>query len=223
MPKQGGGGGRGHPVLAGPGLGDQPGLAHAPGQQGLAHHVVELVRPGVGQVLALEQDPHPQPLRKPAALGDRGRAARRSRAGSRRARRGSPGRPRRRERPPRAPGRPARGTRGRTARRTPRSRPSADGLRPCARLDAGPALTRSSCQSKGRSARRPPTPARRRRRRRPRPPHRRRPAPLATKARSLPDPCAPARTRPRCDTSTPKGCRWAMASATLPAGGRPTR
>src|SRR6185437_10694381 len=45
----------GHAVLAGPGLRDQPRLAHPPGQQRLAEHVVDLVRPGVGEVLALEQ------------------------------------------------------------------------------------------------------------------------------------------------------------------------
>ena len=46
----------GDPVLAGAGLGDHPGLAHPPGQQRLAEDVVDLVRTGVVQVLALEQD-----------------------------------------------------------------------------------------------------------------------------------------------------------------------
>ncbi len=37
--------------------------------------VVDLVRAGVGQVLALQQDPDPELLGQPAALGDRGRPA----------------------------------------------------------------------------------------------------------------------------------------------------
>ena len=49
------GGGR-HPVLAGAGLGDDAGLAHAAGQQDLAHAVVDLVRAGVIQLIALEPD-----------------------------------------------------------------------------------------------------------------------------------------------------------------------
>ncbi len=48
--------GAGHAVLAGAGLGDDAGLAHAAGQQRLADGVVDLVRAGVVQVLALEQD-----------------------------------------------------------------------------------------------------------------------------------------------------------------------
>ena len=47
----------GDAVLAGAGLGDDPGLAHPLGQQRLAEHVVDLVRAGVVEVLALEQDP----------------------------------------------------------------------------------------------------------------------------------------------------------------------
>jgi hypothetical protein len=54
---QRGRGGRGHAVLAGAGLGDHPGLAHPLGEQRLAQHVVDLVRAGVVEVLALEQDP----------------------------------------------------------------------------------------------------------------------------------------------------------------------
>ena len=53
-----GGGGR-DAVLAGAGLGDDPGLAHPLGQQRLAEHVVDLVRAGVVEVLALEQDARP--------------------------------------------------------------------------------------------------------------------------------------------------------------------
>ena len=56
--------GRGHPVLAGAGLGDDPGLAHAHGQEDLAHAVVDLVRARVVELLALEVD-----LRAPEFLG----------------------------------------------------------------------------------------------------------------------------------------------------------
>ena len=74
--EQGRGGGRGHAVLAGTGLGDHPGLAHPPGQQGLAQHVVDLVRAGVVQVLALEQDPGPtRVLGQPGGLGEDARPA----------------------------------------------------------------------------------------------------------------------------------------------------
>ena len=52
------GGGRGErdAVLAGAGLGDELLLAHVLGQQALAHAVVELVRAGVVEVLALQVD-----------------------------------------------------------------------------------------------------------------------------------------------------------------------
>ena len=46
-------GGGGHAVLAGAGLGDHAGLAHALDEQCLAERVVDLVRAGVVQVLAL--------------------------------------------------------------------------------------------------------------------------------------------------------------------------
>ena len=49
-------GGGGDAVLAGAGLGDDPRLAHADGEQDLADAVVDLVRAGVVQVLALEVD-----------------------------------------------------------------------------------------------------------------------------------------------------------------------
>jgi hypothetical protein len=55
MPKRRNGGG-GHAVLTGAGLGDDALLAHALGEQGLAEGVVDLVRAGVQQVLALEVD-----------------------------------------------------------------------------------------------------------------------------------------------------------------------
>jgi hypothetical protein len=51
-----GDGGGGDSMLAGAGLGDHARLAHAPGEQRLAHGVVHLVRAGVVQVLALEVD-----------------------------------------------------------------------------------------------------------------------------------------------------------------------
>ena len=70
-PEEGRRGRGGDAVLAGAGLGDDPTFAHAAGEQRLAEHVVDLVRAGMGQVLALEQDAHPQPLRQAAALGDR--------------------------------------------------------------------------------------------------------------------------------------------------------
>ena len=44
-------------MLAGAGLGDDAGLAHALGQQCLAQNVVDLVRAGVVEVFALEEDP----------------------------------------------------------------------------------------------------------------------------------------------------------------------
>ncbi len=43
-------------VLAGAGLGDDACLAHAPGQQRLPERVVDLVRAGVREILALEED-----------------------------------------------------------------------------------------------------------------------------------------------------------------------
>mmetsp|Transcript_59253 Transcript_59253/g.139760 ORF Transcript_59253/g.139760 Transcript_59253/m.139760 type:complete len:374 (+) Transcript_59253:221-1342(+) len=48
--------GGGHAMLAGAGLGDDARLAHALGQQRLANDVVDLVRAGVVEVLALEVD-----------------------------------------------------------------------------------------------------------------------------------------------------------------------
>ena len=61
---------RRHPVLAGAGLCHQPGLAHPLGQQCLAEHVVDLVRSGVIEVLALEQHPEPQSLAEPKTFGE---------------------------------------------------------------------------------------------------------------------------------------------------------
>jgi len=59
-------------VLAGAGLGDEAGLAHAPRQQPLPEHLVGLVRAAVEQVLALQLDV----AGEVAAAGERGRAAR---------------------------------------------------------------------------------------------------------------------------------------------------
>ncbi len=52
-------------VLAGPGLGDDPRLAHPPGQQRLTDRVVDLVGAGVVEVLALEVDRAPGGLAQP--------------------------------------------------------------------------------------------------------------------------------------------------------------
>ena len=52
--QQGAGRGRGDTVLAGTGLGDDPRLAEAPCEQCLTERVVDLVRSGVGEVLALQ-------------------------------------------------------------------------------------------------------------------------------------------------------------------------
>ena len=64
----------GHPVLARPGLRDDPRLAHPPGQQRLAERVVDLVGAGVVQVLPLEEHPRAAGLRcEPGNLGERAR------------------------------------------------------------------------------------------------------------------------------------------------------
>ena len=52
--EHGGDGGGGDAVLARAGFGDDARLAHAPGHEDLAHGVVDFVRAGVEQVLALE-------------------------------------------------------------------------------------------------------------------------------------------------------------------------
>ena len=64
---------RGDPVLAGAGLGDDARLAEPDGEQGLAERVVELVRAGVEQVLALEVEPLAG--REPLREGERRGAA----------------------------------------------------------------------------------------------------------------------------------------------------
>ena len=68
-------GGRGrHAVLACAGLGDDPCLAHAPGEQNLPERVVDLVCAGVREILALEPD-----LRAACMLGEPRRGAERGR------------------------------------------------------------------------------------------------------------------------------------------------
>jgi hypothetical protein len=56
QPELGADGGRGHAVLARAGFRDDPGLAHAAGEDDLAQHVVDLVRAGVVQLVPLEVD-----------------------------------------------------------------------------------------------------------------------------------------------------------------------
>ena len=72
--------GRRHAVLPGSRLGDHARLAHAGREQRLPDHVVELVRAGVGQVLALEQHPHARAARRAAGTRSRASGGRRSRA-----------------------------------------------------------------------------------------------------------------------------------------------
>ncbi len=74
-PEEGGSRGRGHAVLPGAGLGDQAGLAHPLGQEGLPDDVVDLVRAGVVEVLALQQQPQPEPGAEVVALGEDRRPA----------------------------------------------------------------------------------------------------------------------------------------------------
>ncbi len=59
-----------HAVLAGTGLGDDAGLAHPLGEQRLAEHVVDLVRAGVVEVLALEQQADAELAPEVVALGE---------------------------------------------------------------------------------------------------------------------------------------------------------
>ena len=59
-------------MLAGARLGDDAALAQAAGEDGLAERVVQLVRAGVEEVLALEVDP----LARSETLGERERGRR---------------------------------------------------------------------------------------------------------------------------------------------------
>ena len=68
--------GGGNAVLAGAGFGDDALLAHAPGEQGLADGVVDLVRAGVVEVFALQVNLRAAELFRPAfGMIDRARAA----------------------------------------------------------------------------------------------------------------------------------------------------
>ena len=74
---------RGDAVLARAGLGDHALLAHAPREQDLADAVVDLVRAGVAEVLALEVDPAAAELRASSARRNTAASAgRRIRGGS---------------------------------------------------------------------------------------------------------------------------------------------
>ena len=113
---------RGDAVLAGAGLGDDALLAHAPGEQDLAEHVVHLVGAGVVQLLALEVDLGAAEMLG-QALGEieRARPADIVGRGSRPSRPGRRDRPWRRRRPPRARGSAASASRRRSGRRTCRN------------------------------------------------------------------------------------------------------
>ena len=93
QPEVGARGCRGDAVLAGSGLGDHPLLAHPDGEQRLAEHVADLVRPGVVEVLALEVDVGAHLLGEPRGVVEAARqpgvlAQQACRTG-----RGKPGRP----------------------------------------------------------------------------------------------------------------------------------
>ena len=96
-----GGGGR-HAMLAGAGLGDDAGLAHPPGEQDLAHDIVDLVCAGVVELVALEID-----LGAAEMVGQPLGEIERARAGRHNARESCRARPGRRDRPW-PPHRPAR-------------------------------------------------------------------------------------------------------------------
>ena len=119
----------GDAVLAGAGLGDDPPLAQPPGEQRLADRVVDLVRAGVVQVLALQPDARARRRSlEPLGQVERRRPADVVAAELRRARPGTPGR----REPPRSP-RPARRarpspSRARTGRRSRRTGPRLSGM-----------------------------------------------------------------------------------------------
>ena len=67
---------RRHPVLTGPGFGNHPRFAHPQRQQRLAQGVVDLVGPGVVEVLAFEPDLRAAaPLAQPPGVVQRRRPA----------------------------------------------------------------------------------------------------------------------------------------------------
>ena len=200
----------GDAVLARPGLGDHARLAHPLGQEGLPHHVVELVRARMRQVLPFEEDADAQALREARALGHRCGAARRNGGAARRARPGTPGRPRRRRTTSPVPGRPASSDSG--TKRPPNSpkRPSAPGS-----AHEAVALARSRVppvvgllgDGGPRGGPRAATAASARRA-------------LAMKSRRSSGSFRPGAASTPLATSTPPGRRWATASATL-SGRRP--
>ena len=61
--QHGANGGHSDPMLAGARLGDNPGLAHALGQQSLSQGVVNFMGAGMGQVFALQQNSRPARFR----------------------------------------------------------------------------------------------------------------------------------------------------------------
>src|SRR5664280_833081 len=71
-PEQCRSGSRGHAVLTGTRLGDQALLAHPTSEEGLTYDIVDLVGAGMSQVLALQQHPNAQLLGETQALSDRG-------------------------------------------------------------------------------------------------------------------------------------------------------
>ena len=90
-------------VLAGAGLGDDAPLAHALREERLPERVVDLVRAGVREVLALEEDARAaERLAEPPRLVERRRPARRSRAAADAAVRRTPSSAARRGTPPRS-------------------------------------------------------------------------------------------------------------------------
>ena len=219
---------RRHAVLARAGLGDDPGLAHAPGQQDLAEHVVDLVRAGVVQLVALEVD-----LRAAEPLASAARRSRAARAGRRSASRGRPSRPRRRrrswrvsysasrsrisgisvsetKRPPKSPNRPA------------LVGPGAKGVGLRAVVMAAVFLEFARASTTGRGAR---VESRRRSAARQASGAARRPRRAHEGARSAPGPCSPGRHSTPDDTSTWSAPVSRTASATLsgvrPAGQHP--
>ena len=74
--EQGSGRRAGDTVLTGAGLGDDAGLAHALGEQGLAEHIVDLVAAGVVEVLSLEEDAAAEFFAETMAFRQRRRTAR---------------------------------------------------------------------------------------------------------------------------------------------------
>ncbi len=58
-----------HTVLTGTGLGDEPGLAHPLGEKRLTDDVVDLVRTGVVEILALQEQAQTEFLTEAVALG----------------------------------------------------------------------------------------------------------------------------------------------------------